>query len=239
MNRRDFVKRAGAAILPVAILGPRLSAAIVANGVRATDHSMMSPISAVIYDQRYSDCRTFAEAFVRGGAAPFSVNGSSANSINGDSASLWYGALRTHLACHGGQVAGFTTDSDFGVSQSCGKELNLKLVYEGAHDCRASAIVTHRLRSGADIREVATVFTEGKACWPQRLARIVCVVPRAGSRIFSSMNEFTDRVTRNDVANRAKWAAAAVKMPRSSDHPGYLMSWLLAPEIRPSQSMQY
>jgi hypothetical protein len=209
VNRRDFVKSAGAVIVPVVILGPRLSAIAVAR-------SMSASITAVIYDERYRDCRIFAEALSRQGATAFPANG--------DSASLWYGALRAQLVRHGGQVAGLTTHSDFGVSQSCGRELDLKMLYQGAHDCRASSSLTHRLRGRVDQRILAAAFTGGNASWPRRLARILG--PDSGST--ASPNEF---------AARATWEETTVTTSRSSDHPGYLMSWLLAPEIRLSQSI--
>ena len=230
MNRRVFVKRAGAAILPVAILGPRLLSVSAAVGAIAADHPMISPITSVIYDERYSDCRVFAEALVRGGAVPFALNGNSAKSINGDSASLWYGALWTHPACHGGRVAGFTTYSDFGVSQSCGRELDLKMIYEGRHDCRASATVRHRLRSIPDAHEKTGACFEENASWPRALAHTLCRISPADSHSIGASNAFSNRT--------AAWAETIARTSRSSDHPGYLMSWLLAPGIRSGQSIQ-
>jgi hypothetical protein len=227
VNRRDFVKRATAVIVPAAILGPRFASAVAADELAASP--IASPITAVVYDERYTDCRMFTEAFTRAGAVAFATNG--------DSASLWYGSLRAHLAQHGGRVAGFTTYSDFSVSQSCGRELNLKLLYEGAHDCRASVNLTHRLPGGDEARDLASAFAEGDGRWPEHLAWVLCDTRHLYSRSIADANGFPNNRTTDYSLNRPSRAELLVKMPRSGDHPGYLMSWLLVPGIRPSQSI--
>ena len=136
MNRRDFLKGAGAAAivpaaLPDAIWGSGRNAAAATATSEPAASLIVPPIAAVIYDERYADCRLFADALIRQGAVAFPANG--------DSAQLWYGSLRAHLAQHAGRVAGLTTYADFSVSQSCGRELSLATLYEGAHDARRSS----------------------------------------------------------------------------------------------------
>jgi hypothetical protein len=158
----------------------------------------ISRIAAVVYDERYSDCRSFADILVRHGATPFPVNG--------DSARLWHGALREYLVGNRGNVAGLTTDSDFVVSRVCGGALGLGLAYEGAHDIRGSSNVTHRLRSTAYQREIAALGSDGGA-WVETLAQSLLRLPsHESAAIFG--------------------APVSLKTPRSSDHPGYLTSWL-------------
>jgi hypothetical protein len=193
VNRRDLLKRAGAAIIPAAILGSRLPA------MGASWAPGTSPIAAVMYDERYSDCRSFADILVRRGATPFPVNG--------DCGRLWHGALREHLVGNRGNVAGLTTDSDFVVSRACGKELGLGLVYEGAHDSRGSSNLTHRLRSVAYQREIATAIGGDGASWAEALAQLLLRLPSCHSAAIFG-------------------APVSLKSPRSSDHPGYLTSWL-------------
>lgn len=193
MNRRDLLKRAGAAIIPAAILGSRLPA------MGASWEPGTSRITAVVYDERYSDCRSFAEILARHGAIPFPVNG--------DCGRLWHGALREHLVRNRGNVAGLTTDSDFVVSRACGRELGLRLVYEGAHDSRGSMNITHRLRSTAYQREIAAALGSDGASWAETLAQSLLRLPSHGSAAVFS-------------------APVSLKTPRSSDHPGYLTSWL-------------
>jgi len=192
MNRRDFLK--GAAMAPAAVLGARLSAVASAFG------PARMRVQAVVFDERYSGCRIFADALAREGAVVFAAGG--------DSASVWYGPLRARLARYGGAVAGLTTESDFVVSRGCGRELGLESMYEGTHDARELTRVVHRLTSrGGDARDVALALSGSHAYWAESLA--------------SALGQIACRKT---VGNRT---IAAVTKPRSDDHPGYLASWLL------------
>jgi hypothetical protein len=188
------LKQAGAAIIPAAILGSRLPA------VGASWEPGILRIAAIVYDERYSDSRSFADILLRHGATPFPVNG--------DCGRLWHAALTEHLVGNRGSVAGLTTDSDFVVSRACGRELGLRLVYEGAHDSRGSNDVTHRLRSTAYEREIVAALGSDRASWAEALAQSLLRLPS------------------NDSAAIFR-APMSLKTPRSSDHPGYLTSWLL------------
>jgi hypothetical protein len=207
MNRRDFLKRAGAvamvpAAVPGAIWGSSPDGASVAPE-QAT--SQIRPaITAVVYDQRYTDCTLFAAALVRLGAVGFPANG--------DSAQLWYGLLGAHLAQNAGRIAGLTTYADFSVSQTCGRELNLATRYEGAHDGRRlKTNLKHRIRATGDIREICDAFAGADVSWPESLANAL-----------SRLSETRDLAIRNQ---------ATATTPRSRSHPGYLTSWLLVPRL--------
>ena len=192
MIRRDFLKRA--ALAPAAVLGARLSFAADALGRRP------ARVGAVVFDERYSDCRIFADALAREGAVAFATGGNSAN--------VWYGPLRAHLARYGGAVAGLTTDSDFVVSRGCGRELGLEMIFEGAHDCRESTRAVHRLASRAgDAREIAATLGVPSLYWAESLAVALQGISR-----------------RNTVRGLT---TAELTTLRSGDHPGYLASWLL------------
>ena len=194
MNRRDLLKRAGAAIIPAAILASRLPA------IDILRRPGTSRIAAVVYDERYSDCPSFAEHLGRHGAIPFPVNG--------DCVRLWHGALTQHLVRNRGSVAGLTTDSDFVVSRACGRELGLSAAYEGTHDCRGSNYITHRLQNNSCQFEVPAVLANDSASWAEFFEQsLLRESSRGGSAIFR--------------------APVSLKTRRSSDHPGYLTSWLL------------
>jgi hypothetical protein len=198
VNRRDLLKRAGAAIIPAAILGSRLPA------LGTSREPGISRIKAVVYDERYSDCRSFANILVRHGATPFPVKG--------DCGQLWHGALTEHFARNGGNVAGLTTDSDFVVSRACGRELGFGAAFEGTHDCRGSNCVTHRLQSDAYHHEIVAALTVDDASWAESLARsLLCAPPCDRAAIFR--------------------VPVSLKTPRSSDHPGYLTSWRLEKSV--------
>lgn len=192
LDRRNFLKDAGTLVVSAALLGSGATVLREANPPR---------ITAVLYDDRYGDCRGFADAFIRRGATPFDTRG--------DIASLWYGALRAHIARRGGCVAGLTVQSDLVVSQSCGGEIDLKLLYEGSHDCRASDAQAHRLRIRGNDHEIAAALLLSNADWARPLADAL------GQAAWSN--------------GSARSQSSAIRTSRSGDHPGFLSSWVLGP----------
>jgi hypothetical protein len=195
MKRREFLK--SVAVVPASLAAAHWSAETVADAVQTPR------ISVVLYDQRYTDCRTFADLLAREGAVAFSSGG--------DAVSVWYGALRRHVAHYGGCVAGMTADSDLAASRACGREVGLKLLYEGSHDCRTSHRLIHRLRGNGIEREVYAALLHDEAPWPFAIA---------------------DALSRPPLPTRVMNAIAGapvITTPDSAGHPGYLTSWLLAP----------
>jgi hypothetical protein len=206
VKRRDFLKNAGAALVPAALpaaLWSRPAAAPEARREQAMVADAPS-IVAVIYDERYADCRAFAEALERHGATAFATNQ--------DAAKLWYGSLRDYLGQRPGCVAGLATYADFSVSQSCARELGLVQIYEGEHDGRRSrSTLRHRACTIGDAREILASFVGG--AWSTQLAVAFAGLPKSA--------DGASRI----AAPRMGTATTA----RSAGHPGYLNSWLLAP----------
>jgi hypothetical protein len=290
MNRRTFLRSAGAAIasgtiapalLPAAMLdapAPAYQAAALGENVAPN----ASFISAVIFDERYRDCRLFADALVARGAVAFATRS--------DSAALWYGPLRAHLAQYkavvgdfarheplradfvgdktaaahlgsnatrdAGIIAGFTTEADRHVSQVCGRELALALLYEGAHDSRGLAAghapdrvtkVAHRCRAVSGEAEIAATLVGSRdSGLLQSLSRDSSPSP---SRIYLDMpsspswpaaladalsrvqpgHAAPSRARSHIVPGASAFAPVSALTPRSPDFPGYLTSWLLGP----------
>jgi len=194
LDRRTFLKDASALTA---------SAALIASGASSVvrvGESDERPISAVLFDSRYSSSREFADALVREGAAAFDARA--------DIAALWYGPLRDHLAKHCGFVAGFTTDSDFVVSESFAKEFRLSPSYEGSHDSRGSAAITHRLRGLQNVAEIASALRHADSNWAAALGQAVAR-------------------TRSEASPK-QWQSSVAHTSQLGDHPGFLRSWLLA-----------
>jgi hypothetical protein len=204
MNRRDFLKEAGAAIVPAALPGAIWSSSSMTPGVERMQEVSreVAPITAVVFDDRYPDCSAFARALASRGAAAFATNA--------DAVQLWYGPLRAHLTQNPGRVAGLTTYADFSVSQACGRELSFAQLYEGEHDGRRSRTsLAHRLRTGANDREIAAAFSS--ASWATQLA------------------DALSRIAKEATARPWTSRSATATTLRSAGHPGYLSSWLLIP----------
>jgi len=206
MNRRDFLK-AGAAIVPAAIPGALWGSASKVSGADRAPGPVreFAPISAVVFDERYPDCKAFADLLASRGTKPFATNQ--------DAAQLWYGPLGAHLAEHPGRVAGLTTYADFAVSQACGRELNFAQLYHGEHDGRRSRThLAHRLRTKGHDREIAGSLA-GES-WAVQLAHALSRLPRPAEGAYAIASPHS----------------ATATTPRSAGHPGYLNSWLLSPK---------
>jgi hypothetical protein len=199
MKRREFLKKAAA--VPAVVAASKWYTAAETLSRKPWE------ITAVVYDERYADCRDFAKALERQGAMPFATLG--------DAASLWYGALRASLARSGGSVAGMATDSDWVVSRSCGREQGLEVAYEGSHDWRLSDRLIHRLGGDGLEWQVYFALLDAKIPWARSIASgLVRCSHRDAVRIGSGV---------------AIGKANGVVTRASTGHPGYLSSWLLVP----------
>jgi len=194
LDRRTFLKDASALTASAALIASGASSVV---GAGASDERR---ISAVLFDSRYFSSREFADALVREGATAFDARA--------DIAALWYGRLGDHLAKHGGFVAGLTTDSDFVVSESFGREYRLSSKYEGSHDSRGSSVITHRLRGPQGIAEIESALRRADSNWARALGQAL-----ARTRLAVSPKQ---------------WESSAVYTSQLGDHPGFLRSWLLA-----------
>jgi hypothetical protein len=129
-----------------------------------------------------------------------------------------------------------TSDADLVVSRTCGHELHLKLVYEGAHDGRASAGLPHRFRSRAGERDIVAALGRSDAAWPTSLADALARIPAVEWRRINSAPSCRAESTHDSgrslplADHVSDWNSIAATL-RSPDHPAYLTSWLLAPAL--------
>jgi hypothetical protein len=228
MKRRDFLKNAGAAIVPAALpaaLWASTSSAdsseVARMNARSIAHEQIS-VTAVLYDERYTDCRAFADALERHGAKAFATHQ--------DAVALWYGPLRAHLEKNPGRVAGLATYADFSSSIVCARELACSLRFEGHHDARRHrTTVTHRLTTRpaagpasvalANPYDIASALKTSE--WAAQLAEALWRMPEPipANRIGV------------DISRAKKCPSslpAQTQTPGSASHSTYLNSWLLA-----------
>jgi hypothetical protein len=228
MKRRDFLKNAGAAIVPAALPAALWSSASpTSEGETPRPKGRLFareqvPLTAVLYDERYADCRAFAEALERHGAKAFATNR--------DAVAVWYGPLHSHLEKNPGRIAGLATYADFSSSIACGRELGYSLHFEGHHDARRSATaLAHRLITRADSRgdivaianpnDIASALAEGD--WAPQLAEALW---RMGEPVPAKFGPEAPTLPPG-TSREAKTSTA-----RASGHVTYLSSWLLGPK---------
>jgi hypothetical protein len=194
MKRRDFLRDTAIASAIVAA-SPLRS---LEDSFDAGDHRM----AAVLYDERYADCRVFAETLAKRGVSTFSTRG--------DAGRIWYGTLRDDLMRFPGSVAGMTTDSDWGVSRGCGREAGFTVAYEGSHDFRMSGTISHSLRGCGLEGDVYSGILSGPNAWAESIA-----------------NALSSRRTPKQILSGPR--SPLITSLWTNDRLGYLTSWLLRP----------
>lgn len=122
-----------------------------------------------------------------------------------DVAYLWYSRLRARAQDHAVRLAGLTTHSDLFVLERCAADARMKLRFEAFHDCRGASTLTHWLNRGDERSAVA--LSTGGADWPDVLAH--SILEDAGLQRHSPLR-------------------MATAVERAADHPGTLVSWLIA-----------
>lgn len=116
------------------------------------------------------------------------------------------GLWRTQLhAARPRAIAGLTTHSDLEIVQACAAEIGLKLKCEIFHDSRGRSTVQHRIARGGSEHLVRELGESG-AAWPAAVARVISAT----------------------VPDRSLTSFPRLSAPKAADHPGTLVSWLLA-----------
>ncbi len=150
---------------------------------------------AVVFNERYSDARLFAQALGMQGIALLP--------IAGDAGTLWHGALRRQVLAGRGRLAGMGTPIDLMILESLGREADLRVRFRAHHDARGRKTLTHSIAGSEGPSPAAEL---GAPDWPARLAT---AFPCLSAGLF------------------------ATNIERSADHPGMLVSWVLASQETP------
>jgi hypothetical protein len=168
----------------------------------ALAHTLGRKPTAAIYDGRYAEARDFAGAMKRLGSPAFDARK--------DPAVLWYDlAGRSIVNLEKSIIAGLTTGSDLLVFQELAKERGLALTYRGIHDGRSRQHLQHIIGLPEGRSRATTALSRAGRRWPVMLADIL----NSG-----------DLAVRSRVTESMRF-----QTPKSTDHPGCLVSWLLAP----------
>ncbi len=154
-------------------------------------------IHAVIYDERYADARRFAAVLGEEGTALLPAR---SNLVR-----LWYEAPSRMILANATRIAGLTTQSDAVVARAMAAARGLRVLYEGTHDGRGIAGLTHQFER-ANGPELARRINNSGAAWAGAVASEV----HAGAL----------------ASDGAAFMACTVGANRSPDFPGTLLSWL-------------
>jgi hypothetical protein len=179
------------------------------TGGLATGRQHTAPaFDAVVFNERYSDARAFAQALAALGVPRLAMAG--------DAGTLWHGALGKGAAGGRRRLAGVGTSMDLLILESLGREAGLKVRFLAQHDARGARTLTHSI-AAEDTACAALAGELGTADWPARLA---AALPRLADLACAGQAV--------SIAS-ARGLRVATNVERSQDHPGMLFSWILAP----------
>ncbi len=155
----------------------------------------------VVFNERYADARLFASTF--------SAHAGTVLPMNGDAGLLWYRKLRASVQNRASRIAGIGTHVDLLVLETLARDAGLRVRYRGEHDCRGALNLTHRMSAGAGSPQLASAMAAAGCSWPAELAR---ALSEDAGDCWTAENPLL----------------ACTNAQRSEDHPGLLVSWVLA-----------
>jgi hypothetical protein len=205
MNRREATRYLTLGVTAAAITGDWGDAGIARTGLSDDRASRREPASggrarlcAVIRDVRYADARRFAEGL--GGRSAMLL------ATVGDPVTLWRAECRLRLRSPAWRLAGMTTYSDFLLLRGCARECGASVIYQAVHDFRREPVL-HVISAGESSASLASALRHDD--WTAWLAQALLRAPLRASPI--------DERSIRAVGGRP-----------ASDHPGTLVSWMIA-----------
>jgi hypothetical protein len=178
----------------------KVSAATAAAISAAHWIALTKPPATVLFDSRYSDARLFGRASEQQGAM--------AMPVERNVVAQWFAVVAPRAVFRGARIAGLTVHSDLELLQACGAEVGLALRREAFHDSRARSTLNHRIATGADAQGIQPLH-QADMPWP---------IAMAGWHMGSEES--------TPVGSLGTWFGQSPYAV--DDHPGTLVSWLLA-----------
>jgi len=204
VTKRGFIAGAASAAAAVATVAWRPQ-------TRGRDAgTTTAPLDAVVFNERYSDARAFAQVFAKQGILTLPVAG--------DAGTLWYGSLKRRIVPGTTRIAAMGTPMDLFILETLARDAGLRVRLRLFHDARGAATLSHSVSANEPVPELAGALAPAGARWPESLARalpgLACAArgqPRGAA--LSGLDS-------------VKIGGAGAE--RSHDHPGMLISWILA-----------
>ena len=155
-NRREFLQISASALGLMAVPQTVLAG--------LTPNIKDMPFYKVIFDERYEDCRVFADEARRMGATTCA--------ITDDVTELWYGGLRRQLAEHPGVIAGLTNETNAFLLELLGHDVFHRQVFRGEHSFRNGDLIGHRINGPENFVAQTSGLPFDQGHWSTDLARL-------------------------------------------------------------------
>jgi len=198
-SRREFLQMGVAALaLPIsahAALSPTTS--ILDGDPNAT------PLYKVVFDERFSASRAFAEEAER--------LGQSVHGIKGDMTELWYHDLHARWTEEPVAIAGLTAHGPIFCLERLAWDHRMRVVFRVDHRYRPDGSIEHAISGPSSMLRRAAALSD-EINWSSEMANLVTRCPAMRSQTSQS----------NVIGPTAK----------RTDDPEHLISWVIAPVHR-------
>ncbi|HXX19909.1 MAG TPA: hypothetical protein VEJ46_10945 [Candidatus Acidoferrum sp.] len=195
-SRREFLQMGVAALtLPISA-----HAALSTAPSLLDSEPMATPLYKIVFDERFSSSRAFAEEAER--------LGTSVHGITGDMTDLWYHDLYARWKKGPAAIAGLTAHGPIFCLERLAWDQRMRVIFRADHRYRADGSIEHALSGPATmLRQAAALSSEPD--WANRMASLVTHCPANRSQSSQS----------NVIGPTVKHA----------DDPEHLISWVIAP----------
>jgi hypothetical protein len=196
-SRREFLQMGVAALtLPISA-----RAALTPGPALVETEPGATPLYKVIFDERFSSSRAFAEQVERLGA---SVHG-----IKGDMTDVWYHDLYAEWKKGPAAIAGLTAHGPIFCLERLAWDQRMRVVFRADHRYRGDGSIEHALSGPAPMLRRATTALGSETDWTSQMASLVTRCPQ----------------------NRPQTSQSNVIGPtvKHADDPEHLISWVIAP----------
>jgi hypothetical protein len=160
-SRREFLQT-GAAVSAFAMNGLVARSAAATSAVAAN-----AALHRAIYDDRYAECRLFAEAAARQGVASRAI-------ANGDVTDFWYRELDLLWRERPVAIAGSTQFGPLFVLEQLARERGLRVAMRVEHRPRAEGTIAHVISAPGETIRFAEQLRSAGLEWPALMAAVAC-----------------------------------------------------------------
>jgi hypothetical protein len=167
-SRREFLERMGWTLVPLTTGLPVAAAAVAPATSPAVNHPALSPLHAVLIDNRH--------AVARGLGARLAAQGVRVRAItDGDITDLWLQDIGPALRCRPVALAGLTASSTLFCLEQLAWGHRMQVVFHAEHVVLPSQQVEHHVhyRSAALARVDAASLAAAGAHWNERIAEVL------------------------------------------------------------------
>ncbi|HXX45958.1 MAG TPA: hypothetical protein VEJ38_14610 [Candidatus Acidoferrales bacterium] len=161
------------------------------------------PLYKVVFDERFSASRAFAEEAER--------LGQSVHGIKGDMTDLWYHDLHARWTEEPAAIAGLTAHGPIFCLERLAWDHRMRVVFRVDHRYRQDGSIEHAISGPSSMLRRATALSD-EINWSSEMANLVARCPATRSQTSQS----------NVIGPTAK----------RTDDPEHLISWVIAPVHR-------